>query len=100
MSVFRKKWTPDEADHWTVHDFLACVFGVSAFFTVTVGGAGSILLQPWGFLGLALSVVLTWLTFKIIDPKLRTLSDAFEKKQDGYLEDMERHNRWEREYGD
>lgn len=100
MSVFKTKWTRDEADRWTIHDLLACVFGVLAFFLVTVGLAGTILLQPWGYLSLALSVVFTWLTFKVIDPKLRVLSDAFEEKQAGYLEDMERHNRWEREHGD
>jgi peptidoglycan/LPS O-acetylase OafA/YrhL len=100
VNVFKKSWTADEADRWTIHDFLACVFGVLAFFLVNVGVAGSILLQPWGFVCLALSVVFTWMTFKVIDPKLRTLSDAFEEKQAGYLEGMERRNRWEREHGD
>jgi hypothetical protein len=95
VSVFNTEWTADEADRWTIHDLLACVFGVLAFFLVTVGLAGSILLQPWGYLCLFLSAVFTWLTFKVIDPKLRTLSDAFDEKQAGYLDDMERHNRWE-----
>lgn len=99
MSLFKTSWTADEADRWTIHDLLACVFGVLAFFLITIGAAGSILLQWWGFAALGLSVVFTWLTFKIIDPKLRTLSDAFEKKQAGYLEDVERHNRWERGNG-
>ncbi len=95
MSLFKRTWTGDEADHWTIHDFLACLFGVLAFFFVTVGVAGAMLLQMWGFITLGLAVVFTWLTFKVIDPKLRALSKSFESKQAGYLESVEQHNRWE-----
>jgi peptidoglycan/LPS O-acetylase OafA/YrhL len=96
MTLFRKDWTAHDADRWTRHDLLACVFGVLAFVLVTVGVAGSLLLQTWGFITLALSVVFAWLTFKVIDPKLRALSGEFEKKQAGYLDAVERRNRWER----
>ena len=99
MSLFKKDWTPDEADRWTVHDLLACVFGVLAFLLVSVGVVGSILLQLWGFISLGLALVFVWLTFKVIDPKLRTMSEAFEAKQAEYLRHVERHNRWEREHG-
>jgi peptidoglycan/LPS O-acetylase OafA/YrhL len=95
MSLFRSNWTAEDADRWTRHDFLACLFGVLAFVLVTLGVAGSLLLQPWGFVSLALSVLFTWLTFRVIDPKLRALSRGFEEKQAGYLETIERHNRWE-----
>ena len=95
MSLFTKSWTVAEADRWTRHDLLACVFGVIAFVLVTVGVAGTLLLQTWGFITLALSVVFAWLTFKVIDPKLRALSEGFEKRQAGYLDAVERHNRWE-----
>jgi len=73
---------------------------VMAFVLVTLGVAGSLLLQTWGYVALGLSVVFAWLTFRVIDPKLRTLSRAFEEKQADYLETMERSNRWEREHGD
>ncbi len=53
------------------------------------------LLQVWGFVALGLAIVFTWLTFKVIDPKLRALSEAFEKKQASFLESMEQSNRWE-----
>ena len=95
MSLFKRTWTGDEADRWTKHDFFACLFGVLAFFFVTVGVAGTMLLQMWGFITLGLAVVFTWLTFKVIDPKLRALSEAFEKKQASYLETMDQSNRWE-----
>ena len=95
MNLFKKDWTAHEADRWTRHDLLACIFGVLAFTLVTVGVAGALLLQTWGFITLGLSVVFTWLTFKVIDPKLRALSGDFEKKQAGYLDAVERRNRWE-----
>jgi hypothetical protein len=96
MSLVKKDWTPAEADRWTKHDFFACVFGVLAFFLVTIGVGGAMLLQWWGFVSLGLAVVFTWLTFWVIDPKLKTLSDAFDARQDEFLDAVERHNRWER----
>jgi hypothetical protein len=95
MGLFKKEWTPQQADRWTWHDLFACVFGVLAFVLITVGLAGTLLLQPWGFVALALSILCTWLTFKVIDPKLRALSRGFEDKQAGYLDAIERNNRWE-----
>jgi len=95
MSLFKKNWTADDADRWTMHDFFACLFGVLAFVLVTLGVAGALLLQTWGFITLGLSVLFTWLTFKVIDPKLRALSESFEKKQAGFLDSVERQNRWE-----
>jgi len=99
MSLFKRDWTPAEADQWTVHDLLACVFGVLAFFLVTIGLAGTLLLQVWGFVSLAAALVFTWLTFRVIDPKLRTLSEAFDERQAEFLESVERQNRWEQEHG-
>ena len=95
MSLFKKDWAEHEADRWTVHDLLACIFGVLAFVLVTVGVAGALLLQSWGFVTLGLSVVFTWLTFRVIDPKLRALSRNFEDRQAEYLEAIDRRNRWE-----
>ena len=100
MSLFRTDWTPEEADRWTRHDLLACLFGVLAFVLVTLGTAGTLLLQPWGYVCLFLSAVFTWLTFRVIDPKLRTLSQAFEERQAEFLEKVERRNRWESDHGD
>jgi predicted tellurium resistance membrane protein TerC len=99
MSLFKKSWTADEADGWTQQDFWACVFGVLAFFLVTIGIAGALLLQAWGYVALAFALVFTWLTYKVIDPKLRAMSQAFEEKQADYLDEVERQNRWEREHG-
>ena len=96
MSLLRRDWSAHEADRWTLHDLLACIFGVLAFVLVTVGVAGTLLLQTWGFITLGLSIVFTWLTFRVIDPKLRALSENFEDRQAEYLDAVERQNRWER----
>ena len=40
-------------------------------------------------------VLFTWLTFKVIDPKLRALSDAFDARQGEFLKSVEKQNRWE-----
>ncbi|MCG6949746.1 MAG: hypothetical protein LJE93_12615 [Acidobacteria bacterium] len=96
MSFLRREWTAQEADRWTRHDLLACIFGVLAFVLVTIGVAGSLLLQTWGFISLGLSIIFTWLTFKVIDPKLRALSENFEDRQADFLDAVERQNRWER----
>lgn len=96
MSLFRRSWTVDDADRWTWHDAAACIFGVLAFVLVTVGVAGALLLRSWGFVSLLLAALSTWLTFRVIDPKLRALSEGFEAKQARFLESVERRNRWER----
>ena len=95
MSLFKTDWTAEDADRWTRHDFLACLLGVAAFILVTLGIAGTLLLQTWGFVSLALAVLCAWLTYRVIDPKLRALSSAFEEKQSAYLESVERRTRWE-----
>ena len=95
MTLFKKDWTAHDADRWTRHDFLACIFGVLAFVLVTIGVAGTLLLQTWGFITLGLSIVFALLTFKVIDPKLRALSSDFEARQAEYLDAVERRNRWE-----
>ena len=94
MSLFRH-WSPEEADHWTIHDLLACLLGVVVFFLTTIGIIDALLLQLRGFVALAGAVLAGWLMFRIIDPKLKALSSSFEAKQAGYLEELERRNRWE-----
>jgi len=100
MKLFRKEWTAAEADEWTSHDFWASLLGVLAYILITVGIIGAFLLQLWGFAAVALALVLGLVMFFIIDPKLKAMSKAFEKKQDGYLGKLEQSNRWEDSDGD
>lgn len=95
MSLFKRDWTPQESDEWTIHDLLASVFSALSYFLVTIGIAGSLLLQMWGFITLGLSLVFAYLMYKVIDPKLKTMSKAFEARQGEYLDKLEKKVRWE-----
>jgi len=95
MSLFRKDWTPADADEWTIHDLLASVLSVASYFLVAVGVAGALLLKVWGFVALAAGLVSIVLMFLIIDPKLKAMSRGFEKKQQKFLEHLDKTTRWE-----
>ncbi len=100
MKLFKKDWTPEEADEWTSHDFWASFLGVLAYILIAVGIIGSFFLQLWGFAAVVLALVLSLVVFFIIDPKLKAMSKSFDKKQAGYLKKMEQTNRWEDSDGD
>ena len=95
MSLFRTNWTPAEADEWNRHDFWACVFSVAAYVLIMIGMARAFLLQWDGYVMLVGAAVCMVVMYKIIDPKLRVLSTDFEKKQQAYLDRLERQVRWE-----
>ena len=95
MSLFRKDWTPADADEWTIHDLLASMLSVASYFLVAVGVAGALLLKVWGFVALAAGLVSIVLMFLIIDPKLKAMSQGFEKKQQKFLEHLDKTTRWE-----
>lgn len=95
MSLFREHWTAVEAEEWTPHDFWAAVLSALVYVLVSVGVAGALLLQVWGFVTLAASLVCAVLMFRIIDPKLRAISADFEAKEAHYLERLDRVTRWE-----
>ncbi|HUT52408.1 MAG TPA: sodium:solute symporter [bacterium] len=93
--IFKKDWTPDEADEWTIHDILAATFSVITYITMAVGIAGILLFQWWGFAATAVSIVCIWLMYKVIDPKLKAMSIAFEKKEKEYIAHVDKTTRWE-----
>jgi small-conductance mechanosensitive channel len=95
MTLFKRDWTPVEAEEWTHHDFWASVFSILSYFLVTIGIAGALLLQVWGFVTLALGVASALIMFRVIDPKLKAISGDFEAKEAQYLADLDRVTRWE-----
>lgn len=95
MSLFRRDWTPIEAEEWTAHDFWASVFSIGTYVFTALGVAGALLLQTWGFVSLALAVVCLLLMLRIMDPKLRAISTEFESREAHYLERLDRATRWE-----
>jgi len=95
MSLFKRDWTPEEADEWTQHDLWASLLGVIAYILIAVGVIGAFFLEVWGFVAMAAALILGLLVFAIIDPKLKAMSRSFEAKQAAYLGRLEKSNRWE-----
>ncbi len=96
MGLFRQHWTPNCADEWTVHDLLASLFSVGSYMFVGVGTMGALLLRVWGFVALAVGIICILLMYLVIDPKLRAMSEAFAKRQQQYLEHIDKATRWEK----
>ena len=93
--MIKREWTPEEADEWTKEDWVAIVLAPLAYIALMLGIAFSILAMPVGYVILAAGAVLTALMHLVIDPKLRAVSEEYEKRQREYLEELERIERWE-----
>ena len=99
MVLIKRNWTPSEADEWKKEDWMAIIISPAAYFFLAIGVGLSFLLLPVGFILLAIGIVLTIILHWIIDPKLKVISNEYEKKQHEYLEELERNVRWEEENG-
>ena len=95
MGIIKRKWTAAEADEWTKEDWLTIVISPIAYILIMLGIALSFLLLSVGFVLLGLGIVVTIVMHKIIDPKLKAISDEYETKQKDYLVELERSVRWE-----
>ena len=95
MRGFRSTWTPQEADRWTKEDYVTFVISPLIYVLLALGVAFSLLLQWYGFVLLGLSVILLLVMIKIIDPKLKAISEEYETQQKKYLEELEKIARWE-----
>ena len=95
MSLFRKDWTPAEADEWTLQDTLAVVISPIIYVLILVGTSLAALLIPTGFILLAVGAVLFIVMIKLINPKLSAISEGYEKKQKQYIEELEKKVKWE-----
>ncbi|MBN2071305.1 MAG: hypothetical protein JW814_07610 [Candidatus Krumholzibacteriota bacterium] len=95
MLMFRKEWTSDEAERWTIHDTVTVIISPVIYVLILIGGALSALLMPLGFALLAIGIVLIFVMVKIINPKLSAISKAYEEKQKGYMEELEKKVKWE-----
>lgn len=93
--MIRRKWTPVEADEWTHEDWITIVLSPVIYILLTVGVALSFLLMWQGYVILVISIALTALMHWIIDPKLKAISEEYERKQQDYLHDLEKAARWE-----
>ena len=94
MSFIRRQWSAESADEWKKEDWIAVVLSVLAYITLAVGTALSFLLIPIGFIILAIGIAAALLMYWVIDPKLRTISSEYEKKQKDYLLKLEEVQEW------
>ena len=96
MKLIRRTWTPADADEWTREDWMAIILSPTAYFLISIGIMGSMLLLTWGFITLAFGVIVTALMHWIINPKLNMISSEYEKRQKEYLVELEKKARWEK----
>jgi ABC-type bacteriocin/lantibiotic exporter with double-glycine peptidase domain len=96
MSLIKRTWTAEEAEHWTKEDYITFVISPLVYVLLMVGAALSFLLLWYGFLILALGIILLLVMLWVIDPKLKAISEDYEVKQKHYLEDLEKIERWEK----
>lgn len=95
MAWIRKKWTAQQANQWTKEDYITFIISPLIYFLLALGVALSLLLLWYGWIILGLSLILLVIMIKIIDPKLKAISENYEIKQKEYLEDLEKIARWE-----
>ena len=95
MSIIQRKWSPKEADEWRKEDWIAIVFSVISYIMLTIGTVLSFLLITEGFIYLGIGIVATAIMYWVIDPKLRVISEEYEKKQKDYLKQLEDIQKWE-----
>ena len=90
----KRKWKPEEADHWTKEDIIAIIISPICYALLMVGLVLSCFLLIEGFIIFGIGIFLTWLLHWIIDPKLRAISDEYEKKQKDYLKHLDDLVKW------
>ncbi|MCY4159246.1 MAG: hypothetical protein OXF48_06505 [Bacteroidetes bacterium] len=93
--MIRRNWSANEADEWTKEDWIAIVLSPLCYVLITIGAAMSILLQTFGYIMLIVGIALTVILHLVIDPKLKSISKEYEKKQQNYLQELEAKVRWE-----
>ena len=95
MAWIKKTWTAAEADNWSKEDVIAWILSPLTYILTAVGIAFALLLRWYGFVLLAADIVLLVVLFRVIDPKLKAISEDYEHKQKKDLEDIEKIARWE-----
>lgn len=97
MKFIKRDWKPEEADSWTKEDWIAILMSPLAYATLMIGLALSLLLLKEGFVILALGILITFFLHWIIDPKLKAISEEYEKKQKEYLQRLEKIVKWRKD---
>ena len=90
-----RKYTPEQAEKWGWEELVACILSPASYIFVSLGLALVILLIPMGWVYLAIGLISTALMYLVIDPKLRAISDEYERNQAEFLKHVESVSKWE-----
>ncbi len=90
-----KHYTPEQAEKWGWEELVACILSPASYIFVSLGLALAILLIPVGWVYLAIGLISTLLMYFVIDPKLRAISDEYERNQAEFLKHVESVSKWE-----
>ncbi|MBI4499593.1 MAG: sodium:solute symporter [Gemmatimonadetes bacterium] len=88
--LIQRAWTAEQAEEWTREDWIAIVLSPVIFALMMIGLARLLLAQWDGGWMVLLAVLGTVVVYWVIDPKLRAVSQSYESRQAGYLQDLER----------
>ena len=97
MSFINRTWTPETADEWRKEDYISIILSSLSYICLMIGTALAFLLMPSGFIILGIGIALALLMYWVIDPKLKTISSEYEKKQKDYLMKLDEIQKWEAE---
>ena len=84
-----RKYTPEQAEKWGWEELVACILSPASYIFVSLGLALVILLIPMGWVYLIIGLISTALMYLVIDPKLRAISDEYERNQAEFLKHVE-----------
>ena len=85
----------DSLQEWSREDLVACILSALAYVNCLAGTALLLMNQWTGYVLTAFTIVQVVAMYYIIDPKLQKISDDFEKKQQEYLEELDKIVEWE-----
>jgi len=94
MSFIKRNWTPESADEWRKEDLIAIILSSISYICLMIGTALSFLMISKGFIILLTGIVLGLIMYWVIDPKLKTISTEYEKKQKDYLNKLDNIQKW------
>lgn len=97
MGWIKRKWTPEEAEEWSKEDTITVIISPIIYFLFLIGVELSIMLIPSGFLLVGAGIILLIFMIYIINPKLSIISSRYEKRQQKYIEELEKKIKWEEE---
>jgi hypothetical protein len=90
-----KKYTPEQAEKWGWEELVASIGAPAGYIFISIGLALVLLLKPIGWVYLIIGIVSTLVMYFVMDPKLRAVSDEYERRQAEFLKHVESISKWE-----